>query len=449
MGDEIFGVVSRADRFALLLNVAGGKAVGLYDCAELIQIPPKLGEKFTGKVKSVSTRGGMLLLGREPFDIGKARTELREALDKQEPLECWVTGVIKGGLEVDYMGVRAFAPASHVDLKPNADFEPLLGTKMSFIVSQYAKKGRDVVVSRKKMLMADFDKVREEHLAKLEPDAICKGVVRNVLNWGAFVALPEHGNIEGVVHMSEASHRRGARLGEVLKVGEEIEVKVLRVDDKGKLWLSRKATLTDPWDAAKEKYTQGSYHNAKVVRLTDFGAFLQLEPGIDGLCHVADLAYKQVEHPKDVVKVGDSLDVVIANLDNKARKVTLHPAPPEAERGNGRLHLKPYMSVKAEVMEIRERGLGVRILGATGRSQRGFIPAGQTGTARGTDLRKGFPLGEVLDVKVLEADPRRGDARLSIRALKDDAEKQAYRDYRKKVQRESSFGTFADLLKKS
>ncbi|MEM9697011.1 MAG: S1 RNA-binding domain-containing protein, partial [Myxococcota bacterium] len=279
-------------------------------------------------------------------------------------------------------------------------------------------------------------------------DGRVRAVVRTVLQWGVFVSLPDYGDIEGIVHMTEASHNRGAKLENTFSVGQEVEVKVLRIDDKAKLWLSRKALEVDPWAGAAKKYAAGSIHHGKVVRLTDFGAFVELEPGIDGLCHVADLSLTPIKHPKEAVNEGQDFEVVVANVDPKAKKVTLHPAPPADERDLKRVgRLSNHAKVKVVVTQIRDAGLGVRILGATGRHARGFIPASQTGTTRGTDLRKHFPLGTKLDVKVIDADSRRGETRLSIRALKDDAEKHAYREYRKKVQRESGFGTFADLLK--
>jgi len=448
IGDDVFGRVSKLTKDAIWIDVAGGKAQGLYDRSQLIQIPPKEGEQMIAKVKSVSTRGGMLMLGPDPWDTTQSRAELRAALQEENQLDFWVTGVIKGGLEVDYKGVRAFAPASHVELRPSADLSHLLGQKIQFVVTTYGKKGRDVVVSRKEMLEAEHKEKRDEELGKLEPGLKCKAVVRTVLQWGAFVALPEYGDVEGVIHMSEASHNRSARLAELFRPGAEIEVEVLRIDDKGKLWLSHKATIADPWDAAADKYTAGSRHTGKVVRLTDFGAFIQLEPGIDGLCHVADLSFTPVEHPKEVVTEGNDMDVVVAHLDAKARKVTLHPAPPDDEKDVPAIRkVSPHKVVDVVVMQIRDAGLGVRIVGATGRHARAFIPAGQTGTPRGTDLRKSFPLGKRLQAKVIDADSRRGEPRLSIRALKQDAEKRAYREYRKKVQREATFGTFADLLK--
>ena len=449
IGDEVFGRVSQVTRHAVWLEVAGGKAHALFPCEELIAVPPKVGEQFIGKVKSFSTRGGMLMLGPTPFDTTVSRTELRAATESGEPLPCWVTGTIKGGLEIEYKGVRGFAPASHVELKPGADLSHLLGEKLDLVVTHYAKKGRDVVFSRKQQLEEEYTKERKEQLDKLSADMELKVKVRNVVQWGAFVVLPdEYGNIEGVVHMSEVSHNRSARVADVLKPGIEIDVKVLRIDDKGKLWLSHKAMLTDPWTAAPEKYALGTIHKGQVVRLTDFGAFVQLEPGIDGLCHVADLSFTRIEHPKDAVKEGEQIEVVIANIDDKAKKITLHPAPPEDERDVERIRrLNANQIVDVVVVKIKDNGLAVRVVGATGRHSRAFIHSGQTGTSRGTDLRKHFPVGTKLQAKVTDADTRRGDVRLSIRAMKADAEKKAYRDYRKKVQRESGFGTFGDLLK--
>jgi small subunit ribosomal protein S1 len=447
VGDEIFGRVSQLTRWAIWVDVAGGKAQGLYDREDLIQIPPKVGEQMIARVKSLSARGGVLMLGRGDWDTGESRTELRAALEANRTVECFVTGVIKGGLEVDYKGIRAFAPASHVELRPGTDLSHLLGEKLPFVVTHYAKKGRDVVVSRKEMIEEAYKKKREEQLVKLQPDMELRAFVRTVLQWGVFVSLPDYDHIEGVIHMSEASHDRSAKLNSVFEVGSEIRVKVLKIDDKGKLWLSHKATLEDPWDRAREKFAVGTRHTGTVVRLTEFGAFVRLEPGLDGLCHVADLSFTPIEHPSEVVKEGEDIEVIIAGIDPKARKVTLHPAPPEDEKDIPRARIAPHQVVQVVVMQIREAGLGVRIVGATGRHARGFIHAGQTGTPRGTDLRKTFPLGKRFDAKVIELDNRRGEARLSIRALNEDAEKQAYREYRKKVQREATFGTFGDLLK--
>jgi small subunit ribosomal protein S1 len=149
------------------------------------------------------------------------------------------------------------------------------------------------------------------------------------------------------------------------------------------------------------------------------------------------------------VKVGDEIEVVVASCDSAAHKISLHPAPPAGEEAEPRQRVQQGKTLKVAVTQVTEGGLVVRVLGVTGRASRAFIPAGHTGTQRGTDLRKEFPIDTRLEAKVIEVDPRRGEAKLSIRALKEDAEKQAYQQYRAGVAREAKFGTFADLMKKS
>jgi small subunit ribosomal protein S1 len=449
IGEEVFGKVSQITEHAIWIDIAG-KATGLFDRREVMdEDPPVEGDQFIATIASTGVRGGMLLLSRAPAQLEQARARAEAACQSGEPIDGFVTGAVKGGLEVDLGGLRAFAPASHVDLRHGADLNYLVGQRLDFVVTQFAKKGRDIVVSRRRMLEEDNRKARSEALTHIEPGSSHKGIVRKVVAWGVFVALPDAGGVEGLVHMSEASHDRGARLNDLFKPGAEIDVKVLRVDEKGKLWLSRKAATVDPWDSVKEKYAIGSRHKGKVARLQPFGAFIELESGIDGLIHTADLSMKPIQHPSEVVKVGDDIDVVVATCDIAGRRIGLHPAPPEGEEAEPRQRVQQGRSVKVAVTQVTEGGLVVRVLGATGRSARGFIPAGHTGTQRGTDLRKEFPIGAQFDAKVIEIDPRRGEAKLSIRALKEDSEKQAYQQYRAGVAREAKFGTFADLMKKS
>jgi small subunit ribosomal protein S1 len=448
IGEEVFGKVSKVTDTACWIDIAG-KATGLFDRRELVdEEPPVEGDQFIATVASTGVRGGMLMLSRLPIILEESKKMLEAAAQSGETVTGFVTGAVKGGLEVDLGGLRAFAPASHVDLRHGADLNYLVGQRLDFVVTQYAKKGRDIVVSRKKFLEEETKKLRAEALAKLEPGSVHKGIVRKVVAWGAFIALPDAGGIEGLVHMTEASHDRGAKLHEIFKQGAELEVKVIKIDEKGKLWLSRKAVVADPWEQVKDKYPVGSRHKGKVARLQPFGAFIELEPGIDGLVHTADLSLKPIEHPSEVVKVDEEIEVIVASCDPQNRKIGLHPAPPPGEEVQVRQRVQPHKVVKVSVAQVTEGGLVVRVLGVTGRAARGFIPAGHTGTPRGSDLRKEFPLGTQVDAKVLEIDPRRGEAKLSIRAVKEDAEKQAYQQYRAGVAREAKFGTFADLMKK-
>lgn len=450
VGEEVFGKVCKVSDQAIWVDIAG-KAIGLFNRDELPEEEgiPTEGDQFIATVASTGVRGGMLMLCRgTPKPLDELKQALETACKSEDVVFGFVTGTVKGGLEVDLGGLRAFAPASHVDLRHGADLAHLVGQRLDFVLTQYAKKGRDIVVSRKKMLDEDARQARTSALSKVTAGSVHKGIVRKVVQWGVFVALPDAGGVEGLIHMTEASHDRSAKLTDLFRTGAEIDVKVMRIDDKGKLWLSHKATTADPWDAVKEKYAVGTKHKGKVARLQPFGAFIELEPGIDGLCHTADIAFKAVEHPSEVVKVGDDIDVVVSSCDAGQHKIGLHPAIPGGE-DEPRQRVQQYKSVKVAIVGTTEAGLAVRILGVTGRAARGFIPAGHTGTARGTDLRKEFPVNSKLDAKVLEIDPRRGEAKLSIRALKEDAEKQAYQAYRSGVAREAKFGTFADLMKKN
>ncbi len=448
VGEEVFGRVCKVTEHAVWVDIAG-KAIGLFDKRELqlTDAPVEEGDQFIATVASSGARGGMLMLSQTMPELDKLRERLEAVQKSLEAVEGFVTGTVKGGLEVDLGGLRAFAPASHVDLKHGADLGPYVGQRLDWIVTTYAKKGRDIVVSRKRFLEEETRKHRSESLSKLTPGSIHKGIVRKVVAWGVFVALPEADNVEGLVHLTEASHDRGAKLQDLFRQGSEIEVKVLRVDDKGKLWLSRKGAVADPWDAVKEKYAVGTRHKAKVARIQPFGVFMELESGLDGLIHTADLSLKPITSPEEVVKVGEEMDVIVASCDSAGKRIGLHPAL--GDENEPKQKVVQYKNVQVEISSVVEGGLVVRVLGVTGRHARAFIPAGHTGTPRGTDLRKEFPIGNKFETKVLEVDPRRGEAKLSIRALKDDVEKQAYQQYRTNVAKEAKFGTFGDLLRKA
>lgn len=190
-----------------------------------------------------------------------------------------------------------------------------------------------------------------------------------------------------------------------------------------------------------------SRHQGTVTSIENFGVFLELEPGIEGLMHVADMSFEPIEHPSEKLKTGETLDVVVAHVDGRNRKLVLHPAPSAEQASETPQKILRNSTVKVEVMKIEATGLVVRVLGVTGRAARGYIPAGQTGTPRGTELRKSFKQGGRIDAKILDLDPRRGEPKLTIRGLAEDEERRAAREYRQKVKAESSFGTLGDLFK--
>ena len=403
------------------------------------------GASFVGLVHNDGGRGGLVVLTHHPKRVQKAKPVVAEASRSGALIFGLVTGTIKGGVEVDVDGLRAFAPASHVELRPGADLSHLVGKRLPFAVTQYAKRGRDVVLSRRAMLETEAKEKRDEALKNIQMGSVVDGVVRTVVPFGAFVDV---GGVEGLVPLSEMSHNRADQPKDVFKVGETVKVKILRLDERGKLWLSRKAAIEDPWMQVAQKYAQGTKHKGKVARLQPFGAFIELESGIDGLIHTADLSVKRIEHPEEVVKVGDEIDVVVASVDPRQHRIALHPAPTGEAANEEPQRIQIHKIVKVVVVNPESGGIVVRVLGATGRNARGFISAAATGTPRGTELRKLFPVGKQLEAKIVEHDPRRGELKLSIKALNEENERNAYQQYRAQVKREAKFGTFADLLAK-
>jgi ribosomal protein S1 len=405
----------------------------------------EVGAHFVGLVHNDGSRGGLIVLTRHPRRVSQTKPTVHTAFKERKPIRGLVTGVVKGGVEVDVDGLRAFAPGSHMDLRLGTDLHHLIAKRLDFLVTQYGKRGRDIVLSRKPMLEDEAKAHRGAALAKLVVGSVVEGIVKSVVSFGAFIDV---GGVEGLVALPEMSHNRADTPADVFKAGETIQVKILRIDDKGKVWLSRKATSADPRQEAVRKYAVGTKHTAKVVRLQPFGAFLELEPGIDGLIHTQDLSIKRIEHPSEVVKVDDSMEVVVASIDPVAQKISLHPALTGAAADETPQRVQIHKPVKVVVALVESGGLVVRVLGATGRNARGFITSAATGTPRGTELRKPFPVGSQLEAKVIEIDPRRGELKLSIKALHDETERTAYQQYRQQVTREAKFGTFGDLLAK-
>jgi ribosomal protein S1 len=405
----------------------------------------ELGAHFVALVHNDGARGGLVVLTRHPRRIPKTKLAVVKAFKDKTKVEGLVTGVVKGGLEVDVEGLRGFAPGSHMDMRLGADLHPFIGRRLDFFVTQYGKRGRDLVLSRKAMIEEEAKAARVEALAKLAVGSVVEGTVRSVVTFGAFIDI---GGVEGLVSLPEMSHNRAETPSDVFKAGETVQVRILKIDDRGKVWLSRKQAVPDPWFELAKKYAVGTRHTGKVARLQPFGAFIELEHVVDGLIHSADLSLKRFEHPEEIVKIGDSIEVVVASVDPGAHKIGLHPAPMGAAAEEARQKVVLHKPVKCAVVAIEPGGLLVRILGATGRHARGFITAAATGTPRGTELRRPFPPGTQLEAKVMELDPKRGEVKLSIKALREETERTAYQQYRAQVKAEAKFGTFADLLAK-
>jgi small subunit ribosomal protein S1 len=448
VGEEVFGKVTSVLDAAIMVDLSG-KALAIFDRSEMAadDLVPTAGDRFLGRVHQDGGRGGLVVLTRKPLREEETKPLVEKAMHEGTLIQGLVTGVIKGGVEVDIQGLRAFAPASGMDLHPhNANFVELIGQLMEFKVVQFESGGRDVVVTRRPMLEAEAHERRKKALELLSEEQVLPGVVRTVVDWGLFVALPDAENLEGLVHAVEATHDPRARLADLFRPGDKLDVKILKIDEKGKIWLSRKALVSDPWVDTTNANPLGTKLTGKVTTVEKFGVFVQIAEGIEGLIHISDLSLKRIEHPSELVKPGDSIDVVIHGYDDRNRKITLHPALSGAQAEEAPQKPTKSQIVKVEVIRGESAGVVVRLLGVTGRAARGFIPAGHTGTQRGTDLRKKFPPGTKLDAKIIEVDPRRGEPKLSIRVAAEDEERRAHKEYRQQLAREGGFGTLGDLF---
>lgn len=458
VGEEVFGKVTAVVDEAIMVDLSG-KALAIFDRSEMEpdDLLPEVGDRFVGRVHGDGGRGGLVVLTRKPLREEEAKPKIEQAAKDGTLIQGLITGVIKGGVEVLLDGLRAFAPASGVDLHPRAaNLTQLLGKRLDFKVSTYDKQGRDVVVTRRPMLEKEAHERRKIAREALQEGAEMNGIVRTVVDWGAFVALPEAEYIEGLVHASEVSHNPREKVTDALKPGQKIRVKIQKIDEKGKLWLSRKALLEDPYAKLFDQIQIGQIIEGEVTRVEEFGAFIQLTDGVEGLCHVADMGAVRVDDARKVMNTGDKVRVLVHHFDEKQRRIGLHPAPPEDAPTEEKQKVTKSGKLEVEIVKIEQVGLHVRVIGATGRHARGFIPAGQTGTPRGAELRKHFTIGQRLSAMILDADPKRGgsenkhrnELKLSLTRLAQDEERKAHKEYRDKLKAEASFGTLGDLLKR-
>lgn len=233
-----------------------------------------------------------------------------------------ITDVIKGGYFVDLNGLRAFLPGSQVDLRPVKDMESLIGKVYTFKVLSADKAKNNIIVSRRALLEADRDDRRREALDSIKEGDDVQGVVKNITNYGAFLDV---GGIDGLLHITDISWGRVNHPSDVLNVGDEVEVKVLKFDrDKVRLTLGLKQLKPDPWSVAAEKYPIGKRVAGKVVSIMDYGVFVELDEGFEGLVHVSEMSWtKKIRHPSQLVNIGDAVDVLILDIDHESRRISL------------------------------------------------------------------------------------------------------------------------------
>jgi small subunit ribosomal protein S1 len=360
----------------------------------------------------------------------QAREALGAAAASGMTVEGKVAAVIKGGYEVTVAGVRAFCPGSQMDLRRTEAPEEYVGRVLDFRITRYGENGRNVVLSRRVLLEEQAAVAAEETRKKLVPDAVLPGIVSSLADFGAFVDL---GGLQGLVPMSELSHTRVGRAADRLRVGEPVTVKVLRVDaEKGKVTLSLKALEGDPWLAVAGRLRERQVVRGRAARATDFGVFVELLPGVDGLLHVSEIPRSRQAAIREAVTAGAEIVVMIIGIDSGKRRIALALAPEGAAVGE---EMTSSVAVGAVLTGTVDRlePFGVFVRLAPG--QTGLVPTAELGLARGADVRKSFPLGSEMKVYVLAIEEGGRRIRLSReKALlhEEQSETQAYiRDAKK------------------
>jgi|GEM_PF-301071 len=442
--------------FAKIVSIAGdnvfldigAKAEGVITKQELLDDNGEFklteGDKVEARVRKFE--GGVVILCKVlPHQSLRNREELREAFRTQMAVEGRVADKNKGGFDVTVGGMRAFCPNSQIDLRPGAA-DNYIGRKYPFRITEFKQDGKNIVVSRRVLLVEENKKKAEAILANLEVGGLVYGKVTTIKDYGAFVDI---GGLEGLVHLSELTHSHINKPKDILQIGQDVQVKVLKIEegkgDTKKISLSMKALEADPWAAAKEALKEGQKVTGKVARIQNFGAFVEVMPGVDGLIHISNMTNeRRLKDPRDVLKEGDEVEATVVTIDWNKRRIGLSLVKSPQELANELKRGKGQTVLEGKVDRIEGFGLFVKLPNGG----RGLVPAAETGTNRGADLKKEFNAGDTVKVLVLDADAKSGRIRLSIRAAKEAEERAEFAGYlNQNNEKGKGLGTLGDLLK--
>ena len=412
-------VVDITDKF-VIVN-AGLKSESLIDIAEfknpLGELEVKVGDFVTVTIESVENGFGETKLSREKAKRAADWITLEEAMEDGEILSGVINGKVKGGLTVMVNSIRAFLPGSLLDVRPIKDTSQFEGKEVEFKVIKLDRKRNNVVVSRRAVLEATLGEERKALMETLQEGTIVKGIVKNITDYGAFVDL---GGIDGLLHITDLAWRRVKHPSEVLEVGKEVEAKVLRFDqDKQRVSLGLKQLGEDPWEGLARRYPQGSRLFGKVSNLTDYGAFVEIEQGIEGLVHVSEMDWTNKNvHPSKVVQLGDEVEVMILDIDEDKRRISLGMKQCQA---NPWLEFEANYSkgdkLKGAVKSITDFGVFVGLPGNID----GLVHLSDLSwTESGEEAVRKYKKGEEVEAVVLAIDVEKERISLGIKQLEGD-----------------------------
>ncbi|HSN54942.1 MAG TPA: S1 RNA-binding domain-containing protein [Candidatus Sulfomarinibacteraceae bacterium] len=415
VGDLIEGTIVAIHGDVALVDIAG-KSEAVLPRDELEQ----LGTGDPVEVVVVSVGEEIRVSRRQAIEL-QLKEKLAVAVESGQPVEGKVVGRRKGGFDITIAGVRGFCPMSQISDIRGEDLDSHLGQTYHFKILEFDPDDRKLVVSRAALLREEKDKLRAEAWQRLEVGAVVEGTVGSLTDFGAFVDL---GGVDGLVHVTEIAHHRVNRPSDVLSLGETVQVKVLDLDPaKNRISLSMKQLQPDPWEHVDERFPVRGAFSGTVVRTTDFGVFVELEPGLDGLIHVSQLQ-PGVELGSEEVAVGATVQgwVREVDLENHRIGLTMRRLPDRDPWERIEMRYQEGQVVEGTVENGADFGVFVEL--EPGLS--GLIPISELGVERGTDPRTVYRPGEKLKVKVMTLDPNRQRISLSVRAYQHDQERQEY-----------------------
>ncbi|HWS56755.1 MAG TPA: 30S ribosomal protein S1, partial [Pyrinomonadaceae bacterium] len=323
-GSVVRGTVVNVTERSVVIDF-GFKSEGIVPKEEFTEngeVTVKRGDEVEVLVKSMESQEGVPILSRADAVRMRAWDELEKAYRDGTPVRGRITERVKGGLRVDVDGVAAFLPGSQVDVRPIRNLESLRNQEIEARVIKLNRKRSNVVLSRKAILEQENEGKKSETLNALEEGIIVEGQIKNLTDYGAFVDL---GGIDGLLHVTDMSWGRLQNPAEMFRVAETVQVKVLKFDkDRERVSLGYKQLLPDPWESVEERYPTGLRLQGKIASVTDYGAFIELEPGVEGLVHVSEMTWsKRMKHPSKIVQVGETVDVEVLGVDPKNRRISL------------------------------------------------------------------------------------------------------------------------------
>ncbi|MEL1264331.1 30S ribosomal protein S1 [Pseudoxanthomonas putridarboris] len=419
-GAIVTGVVVEVRNDVVVIN-AGLKSEGIVPIEQFRndagEIDVGVGDEVKVALDSIENGFGETVLSREKAKRAMVWDELEEALEKNETITGRISGKVKGGFTVDIKDVRAFLPGSLVDVRPVRDPGYLEGKELEFKLIKLDRKRNNVVVSRRAVVESEHSEEREQLMDKLQEGVVLKGVVKNLTDYGAFVDL---GGIDGLLHITDMAWKRVRHPSEVVEVGQELDVRVLKYDrERNRVSLGLKQLGEDPWDNIARRYPANSRVFGKVSNVTDYGAFVEIEPGVEGLVHVSEMDWTNKNvNPSKVVQVGDEVEVMVLDVDEERRRISLGMKQVAANPWEtfAATH-KKNDKVSGQIKSITDFGIFIGLDGGID----GLIHLSDISwNTTGEDVVRNFKKGDTLEAVVLAVDPERERISLGVKQLEQD-----------------------------